>query len=187
MRNRPRLAITCGRCGKRADGHPARLRVATAGAQGHAQTADHVREVPDVQEAITNPLTHVCMAKSGFKRAKSRAAKRAKERAREKARKKRQAEQHPFESCRDDQCKRPQCVAYRTGWHEGEAAGFESGFESGFSAGLAACPGPQQRIGDAPCSSRSCERVLLGLAVLARLRPCSCSSSPRWSCRKCSG
>ena len=135
LRNRPRLAVTCGRCGKPRTGirHDC---VSSSNRKTTLKPSVNFGKCPTCKKTITNPLTHVCVVKGGFKRAKSKAAKREKERAREKARKKRQAGQHPFESCRDDQCKRPQCVAYRTGWHQGEAAGFESGFD----AGLAACP-----------------------------------------------
>src|SRR5208282_3040331 len=137
LRNRPRLAITCGRCGKPREG----LRhVCVSNSRRKATLKPSITfgKCPTCKKTITNPLTHVCVVKGGFKLAKSKAAKREKAREREKARKKRQAEQHPFESCRDDQCTRPQCVAYRTGWHEGEAVGYGAGF----NAGVAACPGP---------------------------------------------
>ena len=136
-RNRPSLGLTCGRCGKRREG----LRhVCVSNSKRSATLKPSITfgKCPACKKTITNPITHVCVVKGGFKRARSKAAKRDKARAREKARKKRQSEQHPFESCRDDQCKRPQCVAYRAGWHEGETAGFGNGFQ----AGLAACPGP---------------------------------------------
>jgi len=97
---------------------------------------------PACKKAIGNPLTHVCAPRSDFKARKSKAAKREKAREREKARKKRQAGQHDYESCRDDECKRPMCVAYRAGWHEGYAQGFADGYGAGFDAGLASCPGP---------------------------------------------
>ena len=129
MRNRPRLTITCGRCGKPREGIR-HVCVSTRERPMTLKPSINFGKCPTCKKTITNPLTHVCAPKSDFKKRKRAAEKR------EKARKKRQAEQHPFESCRDDQCKRPQCVAYRTGWHQGEAAGFESGF----NAGLAACP-----------------------------------------------
>jgi hypothetical protein len=137
LRNRPRLAITCGRCGKPREG----LRhVCVSNSRRRATVKPSITfgKCPACKKAIGNPLTHVCAPRSDFKARKSNAAKREKAREREKARKKRKAGQHPFESCRDGQCKRPQCVAYRSGFHEGEAAGFGAGF----NAGLAACPGP---------------------------------------------
>ena len=139
MRNRPRLVITCGRCCKPRTGIRHDCIVSSGRAARRKATLKPqitFGKCETCKKPLGNPLTHVCKPKSDFKARKSRAAKQAKERERAKARKKRQAEQHPFESCRDDQCKRPQCVAYRTGWHQGEAAGFDAGFD----AGLAACP-----------------------------------------------
>jgi hypothetical protein len=135
LRNRPRLAITWGRCGKPRTGirHDC---ISNSNRRATLKPSVNFGKCGTCKKTIVNPLTHVCVVKGGFKRARSKAARQAKERERARARKKRQAGQHPFESCRDDQCKRPQCVAYRTGWHQGEAAGFESGFD----AGLAACP-----------------------------------------------
>ena len=145
LRNRPSLGVTCGRCGKRREG----LRhvcVSNSKRKATLKPAITFGKCPTCKRTITNPLTNVCVVKGGFKRAKSKAAKREKARAREKATSKRKAEQHPFESCRDDQCKRPTCLAYRTGFHEGEAVGFGAGYSSGhsegFAEGLASCPGP---------------------------------------------
>jgi hypothetical protein len=110
--------------------------------------------MPGVQEGHRQPADPRLRAEVGLQGAQVQAEKRAKTAERERARKKRQSEQHPFESCRDDSCKRPMCVAYRTGWHEGHFAGFDEGFAAGFGAGfaagheegfkegLASCPGP---------------------------------------------
>ena len=139
LRNRPRLVVTCGRCGKPRTGIRHDCVVSSGRAARRKATLKPqvtFGKCETCKKPLGNPLTHVCKPKSDFKARKSRAAKQAEERERARARKKRQAEQHPFESCRDDQCKRPQCVAYRTGWHQGEAAGFDAGFD----AGLAACP-----------------------------------------------
>lgn len=141
MRNRPRLAITCGRCGKPRTGIRHDCIVSSGRAARRKATIKPsitFGKCETCKKPLGNPLTHVCKPKSDFKARKSRAAKKAKAAERAKARKKRQDGQHPFESCRDDQCRRPQCVAYRAGWHEGEAVGFGAGFE----AGLKSCPGP---------------------------------------------
>jgi hypothetical protein len=145
LRNRPRLAITCGRCGKPREGIR-HVCVSNSRRSATLKPSIDFGKCGTCKKSIGNPLTHACAPKSDFKARKSRAAKREKAREREKARKKRQAEQHDFQSCRDDECKRPTCVAYRTGWHEGEAAGFGAGFSAGhsegFAQGLASCPGP---------------------------------------------
>ena len=149
MRNRPRLAITCGRCGKPREGIR-HVCVSNSNRKATVKPQITLGKCGKCGKRLGNPLTHVCAPKSDFKARKSRAAKRETARDREKARKKRQAEQHPYESCRDDECKRPMCVAYRTGWHEGHFKGFEEGYEAGykdgygagFSTGLRSCPGP---------------------------------------------
>ena len=157
MRNRPRLVVTCGRCGKPRTGLRHDCITSSGRASGRRATLKpsiSFGKCPACKKRLGNPLTHVCAPKSDFKARKSRAEKRAKTAERERARKKRQSEQHPFESCRDDSCKRPMCVAYRSGWHEGHFAGFDEGFAAGFGAGfaagheegfkegLASCPGP---------------------------------------------
>ena len=153
MRNRPRLVVTCGRCGKPRTGLRHDCITSSGRASGRRATLKpsiSFGKCPTCKKRLGNPLTHVCAPKSDFKARKSKAAKREKAREREKARKKRQAEQHPYESCRDNECKRPLCVAYRTGWHEGHFKGFEEGYEAGykdgygagFSNGLRSCPGP---------------------------------------------
>ena len=145
LRNRPSLGITCGRCGKRREGIR-HVCVSNSSRSATLKPSITFGKCPTCKKTITNPLTHHCKPKSDFKARKSKAAKRDKARERAKARKKRQSEQHPFESCRDDQCKRPTCLAYRTGFHEGEAVGFGAGFNAGhsegFAEGLASCPGP---------------------------------------------
>lgn len=128
MRNRPRLVVTCARCGKSRTG----LRhdcVSNSSSRATVKPSISFGKCPKCKKTVGNPLTHVCAPKSDFKARKRKAAKR------EKAK---QAEQHPFESCRDSDCKRPQCVAYRTGWHEGHIQGFDEGYEAGYAAGAAA-------------------------------------------------
>jgi hypothetical protein len=128
---KPQLNVVCGRCGKpRGLAHTC---FSNSTRKATVKPKVTFGKCPTCKKTVANPLTHVCVVKGGFKRAKAKGA-----RQQAAARKKRQAEQHPYESCRDGKCKRPMCVAYRTGWHEGEA----SGFDSGFQAGLAACPGP---------------------------------------------
>lgn len=149
MRNRPRLVINCGRCGKPREG----LRhtcVSSSRRKATLKPAVDFGKCPKCKKAVGNPLTHVCAPKSDFKARKSRAAKRDKTREREKARKKRRAEAHPPESCRDDDCPRPYCLYYKAGFKAGYEQGFKDGFDAGFAAGfgagfkegLASCPGP---------------------------------------------
>jgi hypothetical protein len=140
---RPALRPVCGRCGKPREGirHVCRsnsARKATVSLKLDFGTCG------TCGKTVTNPLTHTCKPKSGFKKRKSKAAKAEKAAAR----KKRQAEKHDYQACADQDCPRPLCVAFRTGSREGYQRGFDDGFSagfaSGFTEGLASCPGPHR-------------------------------------------
>ncbi len=55
---------------------------------------------------------------------------------------------HEYQSCADNDCMRPVCVAFKEGYREGHRDGFRQGFEQGdeqgyargFIDGIAACP-----------------------------------------------
>ncbi len=65
---------------------------------------------------------------------------------------------HEYQSCTDQDCQRPVCVAFKEGYRDGHRDGYQQGFEqgwqqgyakgyadgygAGFSAGLQSCPGP---------------------------------------------
>jgi hypothetical protein len=65
---------------------------------------------------------------------------------------------HEYQSCTDNDCQRPVCVAFKEGYREGHKDGYKHGFEqgwaqgypkgyadgygAGFPAGRASCPGP---------------------------------------------
>ena len=91
LRNRPRLTITCGRCGKPREGIR-HLCVSNNRRSATLKPSINFGKCGTCKKSIGNPLTHVCAPKSDFKARKSRAAKREKAREREKARKKRQNE-----------------------------------------------------------------------------------------------
>lgn len=42
------------------------------------------------------------------------------------------APKHPYDRCRDRDCRRPACVAYKDGYRDG--------YEDGFPDGVNACP-----------------------------------------------
>ena len=82
---------------------------------------------PKCRRDLGNPLTHVCTVKTDFKR---RTAKARKDEA---AAKRKARPEHPRPAaCKDGDCKRIGCVAYR----EGD----ENGYERGFPDGVMACP-----------------------------------------------
>ena len=91
LRNRPRLVVTCGRCGKPRTGIRHDCVVSSGRAAGRRATLKPqvtFGKCETSKKPLGNPLTHVCKPKSDFKARKSRAAKQAKERERAKARKK---------------------------------------------------------------------------------------------------
>ena len=149
LRNRPRLAVTCGRCGKPRTGikHDC---VSNSRRRATLKPAVTLGKCGKCKKPLGNPFTHVCAPRSDFKAHKLKAAKAEKEAVREKARKKRQAGQHDPESCSDKDCKRPMCVAfkkgrklgYQEGYADGYGAAYAAAYAKGFAEGLASCPGP---------------------------------------------
>lgn len=152
MRNGTRLRLTCGRCGQPRElvGH---VCVVRSGRAARRKATPKLKldfgKCPKCKKAIGNPLTHTCAPKSDFRKRKRQA---------EAARPKRKPrEQHDYQLCRDDSCKRPLCVAfkvgyrggYQDGWKDSYELGYKQGYEdgnaagyqSGFAAGLASCPG----------------------------------------------
>jgi hypothetical protein len=83
------------------------------------------------RKPLGNPLTHTCTTRTDFRR---RTAKAKKDAA---AAKRKARPEHPRPSaCKDGDCKRTGCVAYREG--------HEIGYERGFDDGIAACPLPHE-------------------------------------------
>lgn len=86
---------------------------------------------------LGNPLTHVCMIRSDWKKRKA-----AHEKAQAAATRKAAAAARPrhlYQRCRDDDCRRMPCVAWKEGIEQGYADGESAGFEKGFRAGAASC------------------------------------------------
>lgn len=78
-----------------------------------------------------NPLTHTCTVRTDFKRRTRRLKKDARAAART------ARPEHPTPgACRDRDCKRAACAAYR----EGRQDGYREGYDEGFPDGIAACP-----------------------------------------------
>jgi hypothetical protein len=117
LRIRATSPVYCGRCGKRRgllhtcivrwpDG---RTRVKAPGVM--------LVSCPRCGKPYANPFTHVCLSRQGdYKRRKAAAAKRAKA-----ARPKLQRPQHDYRTCRDPECRRYGCVAFRDGYDRGAA------------------------------------------------------------------
>jgi flagellar biosynthesis/type III secretory pathway protein FliH len=137
----PHLNVTCGRCGKpRGLTH---VCVSNSRRKATVKPQFTFGTCPVCRKPQGNPLTHTCRPRSDFRRRRARHEKQAKA-----ARKKRQADRHDYQSCRDGDCPRPLCVAFKTGYRQGDQDGYERGYEAGnaagyqagFQAGMAACP-----------------------------------------------
>src|SRR5579875_976126 len=139
---RPQLNTVCGRCGKpRGLAHTC---VSNSRRKATIKPKVSFGTCPKCKKPQGNPLTHTCRPKSDFKRRKADHAKA--ERAA--ARKKRQKNTHDYQTCTDNDCPRPLCVAFKTGHTTGHREGYEVGwrigwqvgYDRGFPDGIAACP-----------------------------------------------
>lgn len=142
----PRLNITCGRCGK-----PRGLRhvcVSSRNRKATVKAGVSFGQCPKCKKRISNPLTHTCAPRSDYKRRRAAAEKqrRAGDRAQAsslaKVKRSRQPgrakPKHDYQTCRDGDCQRSGCVAYKTGYKAGHQAGYEQGYSYGFDNGQAA-------------------------------------------------
>jgi len=113
--------VRCGRCGRRYTNPFSHV----CAGRGNGRTRVKPKfsasvKCPRCGRPYANPLTHVCPGKSGdFRRRKKVAEKRAKAAARG-ARPK-----HSHRTCRDPDCQRVACVAYREGVEDGMDAARE--------------------------------------------------------------
>ncbi len=117
LRIRVTSPVYCGRCGKRRGlVHSCIVRRAAGRTRVKAPSAS-LATCPRCGREYANPFTHVCPSKPGdFKRRQAAAAKRAKATAPKPAR-----PQHDYRTCRDPECRRYGCVAYRDGYANGAA------------------------------------------------------------------
>lgn len=123
----------CGRCGRAYSnpfGHTCVSRIGRRAGKTRFALSVAVA-CPKCHRPLGNPATHVCTVKTDFR-------KRAVQARKDAAAAKRQARpEHPrFSACRDAECKRAGCVAYK----EGREDGFQDGYDEGFPDGIAACP-----------------------------------------------
>jgi len=150
-RKKRRALFTCGRCGKSYSsplGHACtgggdfakrRRGLQRAGATRQRQAA-----AAATRQRERNKVSAARQAERDKAATRVAAARRA-ERARADARvarakggrppaARRPQATHGYRSCREDDCQRPACEAWREGVAEGREAGFEDGFEAGAAA-----------------------------------------------------
>lgn len=131
--------FSCGRCGRSYAnplGHVCTVRMDRRTPPRKTRLAVRAtvtRRCPRCDKPAANPLTHVCVVGSDWKRRKAAAAKRRKAAARA------SVPRHLYQSCRDKDCKRLPCVAWKEGREEGFAEGEESGYAKGYAAGAKSC------------------------------------------------
>lgn len=156
----PKLNIICGRCGKpRGLAH---VCISSSKRKATVRAKWSFGQCPKCRKRVTNPLAHTCRPKSDFKRRRTAAGKQKrsgdKAQAASIAKIKRSRQpggakaKHDYQSCRDGDCKRSACVAFKTGYKAGHFDGYEQGYpigwnrgervgwNKGFPAGIAACP-----------------------------------------------
>jgi hypothetical protein len=117
LRIRVASPVYCGKCGKRRGlAHVCMVRRASGRTRVKAPSVS-LATCPRCGKPYANPFTHACTVKTDFKRRSAAAAKRAKAAA-----PKHQAPKHDYRTCRDTDCQRYACVAYRDGYDNGFAA-----------------------------------------------------------------
>lgn len=113
--------VRCGRCGRRYSNPFAH--VCAGQRKGRTRVKPKFSasvKCPRCGKAYANPLIHVCASKRGdFKRRKKAFEKRQKAAAR------RTRPKHNYRTCRDPDCERVACEAYRQGVEDGMDAARE--------------------------------------------------------------
>jgi hypothetical protein len=142
LRLRATSPVYCGKCGKRRGlVHTCVVRRAGGRTKVKAPKVTLAR-CPRCGKDYASPLTHVCPSKPGdFKRRKAAAERAARKRKAEQLREQRRAEaarrraqggpakrtDHHHSTCRDADCRRALCRAYKEGVDHGFDAGREAG------------------------------------------------------------
>jgi transcription elongation factor Elf1 len=130
----------CGRCGKSYSnpfGHVCVTRLDRKERKGGTRLAPKVTasagNCPGCGKPRGNALSHTCTVKTDFKKRRAIAKKTAAA-----------SQAHLYEACRDKDCQRVACRAYKEGREEGYQEGYqhgeEDGYAKGFPDGMAACP-----------------------------------------------
>ncbi len=132
---RPQLNVTCGQCGK-PRGLLGHVCVSTRNRKATLKPKVSFGTCPRCKKPQGNPLTHTCRPTSDFKRRKATYERQQ----RAKARKKRQKQDHDYQACADNDCPRPLCVAFKTGYTTGHRDGYELGWQQGYDRGLSDHP-----------------------------------------------
>ena len=117
--------MKCGACGKRYSNPLTHVCYNPRGHGARVQVKPRVTaDCPKCGKPVSSPLTHVCSVRTDFRK---RAAEHKKKQAAEKRRAARAGKpQHDYHSCRDGDCQRRTCVAYREGFEDAMQSAAES-------------------------------------------------------------
>jgi hypothetical protein len=111
--------VKCGKCGRRYS-NPLTHVCVNPRRRGRTRVKPRLTyDCPRCGKPVTNPLTHVCRTRTDFR-------KRLRDQKRKRPAARPAAPQHDYHSCRDPDCQRRACTAYR----------------EGFADGIDNCPGP---------------------------------------------
>lgn len=112
--------MKCGQCGKRYSNPLTHVCYNPRGHGPRLQVKPRVSvDCPRCGKPVTNPLAHVCTVRTDFRK---RLADQRKQQARARRKKARAtAAEHDYHACRDPDCHRRTCLAYREGFADGEA------------------------------------------------------------------
>jgi hypothetical protein len=125
--------VKCGRCGKSYSNPLTHVCVSRARRRGRTRIAPKASvsvKCGTCGKPYANPLTHVCSVKGSFRR-RAAASRRGQRKAARPPKAPRvkvygqpapaKAAAHPYAACRDDDCDRRPCVAYKDGFADGQA------------------------------------------------------------------
>lgn len=120
--------VKCGRCGKSYSNPLTHVCVTSRTRRGRTRIKPKASvsvKCNTCGKPYANPLTHVCSVKGSF-RTRAAAARRSQRTAAPKPRRVKvygqapaKAPAHPYAACRDDDCDRRACVAYKDGFADG--------------------------------------------------------------------
>lgn len=112
--------MKCGQCGKRYSNPLTHVCYNPRGHGPRLQVKPRIAyDCPKCSRPVTNPLTHVCSVRTDFRKRLAEQKRQAKKRPAPKA------EQHDYHSCRDQNCQRRMCTAYREGFEDGRTDALE--------------------------------------------------------------
>jgi len=121
--------VKCGKCGKPFTNpltHVCTVRKASGKRKVKPSLSVTLATCSKCGKPYSNPLTHKCKVKTDFKARRKAATAKPKR------------PPHNYRTCKDGDCRRQACEAYKEGYDDGEADGSASGYAAGYSAGQAA-------------------------------------------------